>query len=144
MSLSENMDDWERNREIADAARGTMACPICGVDTPHSHWDMEIEHWIDAQASRFGMRARAWRHDKLPDDLRWFVREIYLEAQHSGDYDRLSKDEEARVDEWTGEIISFLRHAAPERQCLPSLDLLASLTEAAKAAEKQSTPPKQK
>lgn len=40
---------------------GSMACPVCGVDEPHGHSDRELSTWLDAQASRFGLRARVWR-----------------------------------------------------------------------------------
>lgn len=36
--------------------QGTFACPVCGEDTPHPHTEENIEHWLDAQAGRFGYR----------------------------------------------------------------------------------------
>lgn len=38
--------------------RGTMECPICGVDSPHAHSPADICRWLEAQASRFGLTVR--------------------------------------------------------------------------------------
>lgn len=37
-----------------DVERGTMRCPICGLDQPHSHSDEEVMHRRDQLVTRLG------------------------------------------------------------------------------------------
>ncbi len=104
-------------------AEASSECPLCGHNKPHAHDDDEIKSWIEAQASRFGFRAHPYREAALPDDLRWFVEHIYTDGQERGLYDNDHK----KIDYWTDELRTWLRHDSPERQVRPSPELLAQI-----------------
>ena len=53
----------------AERPRGTMACPICGADRPHSHEPSEIQKWVKDQAARFGYKAIAYVPPATTDDF---------------------------------------------------------------------------
>lgn len=42
-------------RGAAHEPCASSACPICGVESPHSHDPVDICKWLEAQASRFGL-----------------------------------------------------------------------------------------
>lgn len=39
--------------DVPQSLTASSACPVCGVDTPHRHSDLEICRWLETQASRF-------------------------------------------------------------------------------------------
>lgn len=55
VALSKHPTDAGAGREEVIASSN---CPICGVDSPHAHLRECVRVWVDAQASRFGYRAR--------------------------------------------------------------------------------------
>lgn len=104
------------------AARASSRCPICGEDTPHGHIAETIARWVDAQASRFGMRALAY----------WPTDELLVEAEKEIEF--LDWDSRTRDANPMEVVIERVRRFAQELAATSQAKLTAA-EERAKTAE---------
>lgn len=82
---------------------GTMACPVCGQDSPHAHTTKQVAAWVDAQASRFGYRAHTYLPGKPADEaVTAFVDGTLGQLRHE---ERMQEAANGRCDEWVENAI---------------------------------------
>lgn len=52
-------------------ALSLLACPICGVDEPHSHGSLEICDWLHKQAARFNLNVEIFDKTEHKDHIEY-------------------------------------------------------------------------
>lgn len=116
MSEADVLKDWNDRGTIP---RGSSQCPVCGLHKPHGHHDDEIGHWVEAQASRFGLKAIVYRGAAAKDE---YISKILDElVQDIDDFGHENPRDIDREPMWTAiNVIRYLNQMwEAQGRCVP-------------------------